>query len=38
MVSSMGPPNFVIYLWFILTYPRDLIRLDFVVNWGDVST
>ena len=37
MVSSMCPLNFVIYLWFILIYPIDLIRLDFVVNGGGVN-
>ena len=35
--SQCGPPNFVIYLCFILTYPVDLIRLDFVVMGGGVN-
>ena len=33
-----GRPNFVIFnLWFILTYPIDLIWLAFVVNGGGVN-
>ena len=30
-------PNFIFYLWFVLTYPIDLIRLDFAVNGGGVK-
>ena len=37
MVSSMWPTKFVNYLCFILTYPIDLIRLDFLVNGGGVN-